>query len=260
MPPKKKKVEETNNEINVNINENEPLETTRLRTNINQPQTLPMTSTMMNPELCKILKSYTSTQQIFIETSKKMEQYTEQTLLDIQNKIDNKVNEYNELDKQLKREYLDKRYDLEKDFLMYKDDMNREILKMKDEMNRKFQKDAYEQSVKYLREMNEVPIKEKEVKEVKMLEIEYEKMLSKEKAILNEQHKKDMENKIITMELEHKHDISKLTAETEQKTQTIHLLEQMILGLKEEIKEQRMLTCKVAEASKQGAITQNYGK
>lgn len=250
MPPKKKTTED--------VKDNELcLEQKNNRKTVNNVH-------KKNPELCKVIKSYVVAQQNFIDACKDMEKYNEDTMYDLDLQIDNKKEEYNELDKQLKREYEEKLYDLEKNFLAKQDDCVREYQKMKDDYKRMMQKEAHEGSIKTLKEFGEVPVKETELNEMKKklstLEEEHKKELSKEKAILENQHKRDLETRLKTMELEHERNMAITKAENEQRLKEIENLNATILRMSEEIKEQRQLTKQVAEASKQGAITQNYGK
>lgn len=118
-------------------------------------------------------------------------------------------------------------------------------------------------AIKFLQKTEEVPIKANDLEVLR----ESVKSLKENEALEVEALKKKMEidakialsSAIKTKELEHEAKIAELKAQSGQAAKEVAALKEQIAEQREEIKEQRKLTQSVAEASKQGAISQNFG-
>jgi len=159
-----------------------------------------------------------------------------------------------QLELKTKREELD---NLDKQFGTQKKDLQIKI----DQECREY---AYQKATEILEEHGEIAVNEDEYNELKdsvdtvkeELEAEMEEKLNQEKA----EAKKALNQALLNKNLEHKAEIANLTATVKQLTKERETFESTISNLKSEIAAQRELTKQVAEASKQGAITQSFGK
>lgn len=126
-----------------------------------------------------------------------------------------------------------------------------------------------------LQEFNEVPIAENELtdlreqlaatrKELEHTKNAFDERLQLELNNLENRLKREHEASkaaiIKHKELEHKANVADLEANASQASKEVATLKSTIAELREEVREQRKLTQSVAEASKQGAIQQTFGK
>jgi len=140
-------------------------------------------------------------------------------------------------------------------------------VKLKDlqiKVDQDFKEHGYNKAVEVLEEHGEIAVNEETYNELKdsvdVLKKEAEEELEKKLKELKSQHARELAGTLKNKELEHKAEIAMLTAKVEQLTKERQTFESTIKNLQSEIAAQRDLTRQVAEASKQGAISQNFGK
>jgi len=186
------------------------------------------------------------------------------SLVDCRDSFVNALNEFDSLNKETltnielelktKREELD---ELKKDFDRQKRDFEIQLKQECDELK-------YEAGVRFLTERDEIPVKEEEynklVEKLETIREDCEKERKQEVAIANAQAKKELELALRSQELEHKAETATLKAKVEQLENDRVNFKETIDNLKQEVAAQRTLTQQVAEAGKQGAINQSFGK
>jgi recombinational DNA repair ATPase RecF len=115
-----------------------------------------------------------------------------------------------------------------------------------------------------LQETNETPIEVDLLVELKgkiqALTEKHEAELKALSASLAGKHKRDLAIALKEKDLEHKASVAEIKASSTQSLQEIKALKQTIAEQREEIKAQRELTKSVADAGRQGAISQTFGK
>ena len=148
------------------------------------------------------------------------------------------------------------------------DALNKEYDTLKKDLqikaDQEFKEYGYVKAVEILEENDEIAVNEVEYNELQTsietikeeMEEETTKQIKDEK--INASKELAMVKK--TMQLEHKAEIAMLSATVDQLTKERQTFESTIDSLKSEIAAQRDLTRQVAEASKQGAISQQFGK
>lgn len=192
--------------------------------------------------LSKNISSLSTKQDAFMKAVEALNGFSEETLLELDLKIQNKNLELEELEKTLKNKEIDGKIECDQKIKEYK----------------------LEAALKILEENGLVSVKESELESLKT---EVDELKTAEKLLVEEttkkleaQHKKAVTAITTNSELKHKADHASLTATVEQKTNEIEVLKTTIKNLTEELKLQRELTKDVAMASKQGAINQSFGK
>lgn len=130
--------------------------------------------------------------------------------------------------------------------------------------NQAYREHAYNKALEVLEEHEEIAISEDKYEGMKeeLVELRDKLEAEVEKAIAMEKQKGTVALKaaVANCELQHKAEVAEIRATSMQKEGQVEMLMQTIDSMKEEIAEQRKLTQAVAEASKQGAISQNFGK
>ena len=190
----------------------------------------------------KAITKLSQKQEEFVKVVAELKELKAETLTDIQLELKAKREEL---------EGLDKDYETKKKDLEIK--LNQEIKEL-----------GYEKAIEILEEHGQIGVDEDEYNELKEgvqsvraeLEEEMKVKISEEKA----NAKRELSQAITNKNLEHKAEIATLTATVEQLKKERNTYESTIENLKSEIAAQRELTKQVAEASKQGAISQTFGK
>lgn len=159
-----------------------------------------------------------------------------------------------QLELKTKREELD---DLTKQYDTQKKDME---IKLVQEINEY----GYEKAIEIIEEHKQIAVNMSEYDELKqsveLLKTTHEKDMKSKIAELNAIAKKELERELLNTGLKHKAEIAELSATVKQLEKERKTYESTIDNLKQEVASQRELTRQVAEASKQGAISQNFGK
>ena len=190
----------------------------------------------------KAINKLTQKQDEFKKIVEEMKELKAETLMNIQ------------LELKTKREELDS---LKKEFETKKKD-----LEIKVELECK--EYGYKKALEILEEHGEIAVNGEEYNELKAsvenVKDELHKEMVKKVEICKAEAKKTLTQAMTNKELEHKAEIAMLTATVEQLKKERNTYESTISSLKSEIAAQRELTKQVAEASKQGAISQTFGK
>ena len=209
------------------------------------PKATPKTTECEKSErlrLAEAINNFTKKQDAFLDAYEELSEYKEDIFKDLDLKIEAKQEELKELTKKYKTRETDLKIECDQNFREYEYQKAKEVLEDRDEMA--IEKEELEE----LRD------------ELQQLKDDYKSDL--EEALTEERSKlkKEMEYAINNCSLKHKAEIAETKAIAKQKEGEVFLLQETIENLKGEIKEQRKLTQAVAEASKQGAISQNFSK
>lgn len=250
-----------------------------------------------NNEIIKMFEKMNSTKQEFVESVGKFEKYTSNRIIELEqsyedrkfnttSEIDNLKKSYQESQQKLKKTYDETKQKIEKDIEVKTNNINqkhedkcRELqkeyemkeyqfkhnyTKMMDDMEREKEKNGYTFALSALKQRNEVPIKSDELaeKNQKLAKImsEHATEIKKLEETLKARHTKEMAYELEKIKLTNTSNVATITAQNEQKSLQIEVLNETIASLKKELAEQRTLTKQVAEASRQGQIVQNMGK
>lgn len=195
-----------------------------------------------NLELTRSIQKISKTQKEFMDAVKTLNSYTEETLNDLNIQIESKKNEIDNLEEEFKISKKKGTIDIDMFFDEYR----------------------YDGAVKILKGKGEEPIKSSELHNLKdkietlgkSRDQEFEEILTKEKSSGESALKAALSN----AELKHKAEIADLNATVKQQKNEIATLQSTIANLRDEISAQRELTKEVANASRQGAINQSFGK
>ncbi len=190
----------------------------------------------------KAINKLIQKQEDFAKVIQEMNDLKAETLTGIQLELKTKREELDNLDK----EYENKKKDLQI------------------KVDQEFKEYAYQKAVEVLEEHGEIAVDEESYNELKEsvetvreeLEEEMANKVTEEKS----QASKELEQALKTKTLEYKAEKATLEATVEQLTKERQTYESTIDNLKFEIAAQRELTKQVAEAGKQGAISQTFGK
>lgn len=178
----------------------------------------------------------------FVNVFNEFKDLKAETLTEIQLELKTKRDELDNLDK----EYEVKKKDLE--------------IKLDQEIKEA----SYDKAVEILKEHSEIAVDEDEYNElteqVETVRTELEEEMENKVTEEKEKAQKDLKQALLNNNLEHKAQIAMITAQVEQLTKERTTYESTISNLKGEIAAQRELTKQVAEAGKQGAISQSFGK
>lgn len=190
----------------------------------------------------KAINSLGEKQEDFIKAVNAIKELKAKTLSEIQLEIKTKRDELNDLQK----DYENKKKDLQ--------------IKLDQELKEY----GYEKAIEIIGESGEIGVDEDEYNELKeSIEKLKEEHNSEMEEKLNQEKlegKKQLSQALKNKDLEHKAEIATLTATVQQLTKERETFETTFENLKSEIAAQRELTKQVAEAGKQGAITQTFGK
>lgn len=192
--------------------------------------------------LSKNISALSTKQDAFMKAVQALGDFNEETLLELDLKIQNKNLDLEELKKTLKNKEIDGKIECDQKIKEYK----------------------LEAALKILEENGLVSV---ETSELENLKTEVSDLKTAEKLLVEDttkklegQHKKAITAITTNSDLKHKAEHATLTASVEQKEKEITVLKETISNLTSELKFQRELTKDVAMASKQGAISQSFGK
>lgn len=192
--------------------------------------------------LAKNIQTLVSKQDAFCKSLETLKEFTSDTLQNLDLEIESKRQDLEELAKEMKNKEIDGKIACDQMLSQYR----------------------HEGALKILEESNEIAIAKDKYDS---LCNELEEMRSKDKSELSSaldemraRNKKEMSAALSNCELKHKAEVAELSAGIKQRDNQIQTLEKMLQNLKEEIAAQRQLTKSVAESSKQGAISQTFGK
>jgi uncharacterized coiled-coil DUF342 family protein len=123
---------------------------------------------------------------------------------------------------------------------------------------------SYQKATEILEERGEVAVDDEEYEELKeSVDAVREELETEMEVKVKEQQQKghqELSQALKNKQLEHKAEIATLTATVQQLTKERGTFETTIDNLRSEIAAQRELTKQVAQAGKQGAISQSFGK
>ena len=151
-----------------------------------------------------------------------------------------------------------------KEFDIVSQDLEHQSKKRRLDSDLQFEKNEYEAAGAVLKKRTEVPISEVELASLKtaVAASESTHKVELDKAITDAKRAELAAVKAATTNqgLVHKAEIAEISAASKQKEAEVATLKQQILQQQKEIAEQRALTKSVAEAGRQGAISQSFGK
>ena len=222
------------------------------------PKTSPKSATGHNNEservaLTKALKSLENTQEEFIHAIEKIENMKSQTLTDYTLEIDD-----------LKKQREDRMADLENDYKVRNIEIQNDLKNSKIEADHLLKQYRHDGAIEILRESGEEAVDSDELEELKNANTESEAThqdeLVKLKKELESKGNQDKHCALDNLQLRHKAEVAQLTAENDMAKRELVSARSSITDLKEQVREQQQLTKDVAEASRSGAISQNFGK
>ena len=151
-----------------------------------------------------------------------------------------------------------------KEFDTVSQDLEHQSKKRKLDSDLEFEKSEYEAAKKVLCKHKEVPIAEAELatlqQAVAAADAAHKAALDKALSDAKKSELGAVKAATTNQSLVHKAEIAEITAASKQKEAEVATLKQQILQQQKEIAEQRALTKSVAEAGRQGAISQSFGK
>lgn len=190
----------------------------------------------------KAINKLVQKQDEFSKIVEEMKTLKAETLTGIQLELKSKRDELNSLDKDYDVKIKDLQIKIDQDFKEY----------------------GYNKAIDVLEKHGKIAVDDDEYDELKnsVDELKKEAIEDLEKKIkeMKTQNARELAGTVKFKELEHKAEIAMLTAKVEQLTKERQTFESTIKNLQSEIAAQRELTKQVAEASKQGAINQSFGK
>jgi hypothetical protein len=192
--------------------------------------------------LAESICNFTKKQEAFLLAYDDLKEYNHAIFKDLDLQIDTKQLELNELSKKYKNQETD----------------------LKIECDQMIKKYRYEEAIKILAEKEEEPISSSELEklrnELNNLKEDFDVNVADLIATEKKLSVKAISIAISNTNLKHAADIAEIKALSKQKENEVTVLYKTIESYKFEIAEQRKLTQSVAEAGKQGAISQNFGK
>jgi len=151
-----------------------------------------------------------------------------------------------------------------KEFDTVSQDLSHQSKKRKLESDLEFEKDEYDAACSVLKKRKEVPISAVELASLKnavaAADAAHKAVLDKAISDAKRSEQGAVKAATTNQSLVHKAEIAEITAASKQKEAEVATLKQQILQQQKEIAEQRALTKSVAEAGRQGAIQQSFGK
>lgn len=245
--------------------------------------------TLKSEQLMQEMKNFESFREsiarldILIDTKKQEYKETSESLeLDYSNKIKQLESNYMDKTKKLESDFADKNKKLDSELTDKTKKLESEFVDKKKTLSNSYEDSVYETKRKIAEDKTkqcELMAKELKMKFVKEEDYkilqdqvtkavqdfnELKKTFDKQcDTIRTEESKKYatmLKTELNTSDLTHKANNAQLQAQVEQQKKEIQVLEQTILSLKAEIKEQRELTKEVAQASSRAQITQTIGK
>ena len=192
--------------------------------------------------LAESISNFSKKQGSFLEAYDDLKLYQEDIFKDLDLQIDTKQLELNELSKKYKNMDTD----------------------LKIECDQRIKEYRYDEAVRILSEKDEIPIQASELEslrdELDLLKSDFDIRVEDGLASEKKSSAKAMSMAIVNSNLKHAAEIAEIKALSVQKANEVDVLYKSIENLKFEIAEQRKQTQSVAEAGKQGAISQNFGK
>lgn len=189
-------------------------------------------STNPRLELAKAINTLVSKQEAFTKAYENLQNFSEETLKNLDLQIETKNTEMKELDVTAQNKQKNLQIEVDQNISEYK----------------------YKAVTNILNDRNEVAIDKEEYefmkKETETLKEKYEREINELKITLGARHKKEMDRELCTRDLTHKANLAEVNARVEQQTKEIDVLQNTIQNLKVEIAEQRKLTAQVAESSR----------
>jgi hypothetical protein len=192
--------------------------------------------------LSKNLQNLLTKQEGFIKAVEQLKDFSNESIINLDLEIESKNTELKELTKRFKNEETDGKIQCDQNIQKYKYDAAIAILGEKNEIA--IDKSNYDNLKS---ELSILKLKDK---------TEIDKLLKKERETGDRKLKYALDNCL----LKHKAEHAELTAAVKQRDNQIITLQNSIENLKIEIAAQRELTKSVAEAGKQGQISQTFGK
>lgn len=192
--------------------------------------------------LAEAIANYTKFQEQFLSAYDSMKEYTTDIFKNLDLQIDTKQTELDELAKTYKNTETD----------------------LKIETDQAYKEHAYDKAIEVLAEHGEIAVSEDKYDRLKdELEDLREKQDEEVESAVEKERKSGqtaLHAAVANSELKHQAQIAEIKAISMQKEGQVEMLLETIESMKAEIREQRKLTQAVAEASKQGAISQSFGK
>lgn len=215
-------------------------------------------------QLAKAINELSKCMNCFVDSANSLKKYSDQTLDEMDLNIESKKKEYMDMINDMETKYTDKMRSLERDYTNRTHELENEYNDREIKAKLHLEEYRHKAAVEFLKATDEVPITMSELNRLRgELEelredrhVELENLTQK----LTNEHKITLAAADNAARLRHEADIATLKAQVEQQKNQIDSLHDTLDDYKEQVKEQRELTRQVAEASRQGGITQTIGK
>lgn len=193
-------------------------------------------------QLARAISAMTASAEQFTHAVEEYKTFTATSISDVDQRIAAAQLEYNDRERDFETKYKKRKVDLDLEF----------------------QENARKAALEILAKTSEVPIEQDELnllrKKTAEAEAELKAAVNAATAKVYAELEKRLKEVAKEKELEHKANIADINAQNQQLAKQVDSLRQTIAEQREEIAAQRKLTQSVAEASKQGAISQTFGK
>ena len=178
-----------------------------------------------NLELTKIVHRFNDLQENFTDSIQKLEKYRGETIFHLDAEIQNKRQEFNELNEDFEKHRKRKQIEIENDIL----------------------KDKFEAAKKFLEMHNQVPINKTELETLRNAKETYEKEMSVAVKKEKERGARNLTEALKNNDLAHKAEIAELKAQNNQQNIQISHLNSLLNKREEDVYKQIQLTKDVAE-------------
>lgn len=193
-------------------------------------------------QLAQSISKISSAQEAFTRAVDNLKEFNEEMLKNLDLQIDTKREELKRLETEFNNNMKDAQIRADQELKEFK----------------------YTRAVEILKESGQVPINSEDLGTLRRRVSEADSTLQSELERLRKEEKASaeaaMRAALTNMDLKHKFDVAKLTAENEQRVNDIENFKNTIAVLQKEITAQRELTRQVAESSRQAPISQSFGK
>lgn len=215
-------------------------------------------------QLAKALNTLEKTQADFVKAVACIESMKVETVNNYTLQVDDLKRQQEELKNRMEADIKLRGDELELTFARRSEEIKNTLKNSQIEVDQTLKEYRRDGAIELLAGFGEVPINEDELAELKESISTLEKQHTSDVSTLKSELEKRMRKKkaiaVNSIQLAHKGEIAQLTPENDMNKRELDNLRQIITDLKLQVREQQQLTRDVAESSRQGAISQSFGK
>jgi len=215
-------------------------------------------------QLVKALNTLEKTQSDFVKAVACIESMKVETVNNYTLQVDDLKRQQEELKNRVEADIKLRGDELELTFSRRSEEIKNTLKNSQIEVDQTLKEYRRDGAIELLAGFGEVPMNEDELAELKesilTLETQHTSDVSTLKSELEKTYAKEKAIAVNSIQLAHKAEIAQLTAENDMNKREMDNLRQIVADLKLQVREQQQLTRDVAESSRQGAISQSFGK